>query len=243
MPIFIHAILGVRYLFTSKDNVVSSDGSRPSLGRYAENRFYRWQRITSWILLLAIFGHVVQMRFINYPDHVKYLDKTYYLTTVSGDSGLLPLSKKLHFKLFDAAEIEAFLKVSAAKYQSYISGFKNLRVASSEQKELTNWYQTIEKFQLNSNERLILTSSFGTAVLMMVRDTFKSPLMIFLYSIFVIAACFHAFNGMWTAFISWGISLSKRSQNIFRALFMFLMTLLTFLGLAAIWLTYYVNLF
>ena len=118
-----------------------------------------------------------------------------------------------------------------------------MRVASSEQKELTNWYQTIEKFQLNSNERLILTSSFGTAVLMMVRDTFKSPLMIFLYSIFVIAACFHAFNGMWTAFISWGISLSKRSQNIFRALFMFLMTLLTFLGLAAIWLTYYVNLF
>ena len=85
-------------------------------------------------------------------------------------------------------------------------------------------------------------SDFGTAELLMVRETFKSPIMMFLYTIFVLAACFHAFNGLWTFSITWGISLSERTQSLFLRFTTFLMFLTTFLGLSTIYLTYYVNL-
>lgn len=83
---------------------------------------------------------------------------------------------------------------------------------------------------------------FGTAELLMVRETFKAPLMIFLYTIFVLAACFHAFNGLWTFSITWGIVLSERTQALFLKLTTFLMFLTTFFGLSTIYLTYWVNL-
>ena len=53
----------------------------------------------------------------------------------------------------------------------------------------------------------------GKAMLLMVRETFKSPLMAVLYTIFVLAAAFHAFNGLWTSLITWGAVLSYRSQR------------------------------
>ena len=83
-----------------------------------------------------------------------------------------------------------------------------------------------------------MAPSFGIAELLMVRDTFKSPLMILLYTGLVLAACFHGFNGLWTFMISWGITLTARSQRLMRTLATGLMVLVTFLGLAAIWGTY-----
>ena len=49
-----------------------------------------------------------------------------------------------------------------------------------------------------------LAPDMGTAFLLVVRDAFKSPLQSILYSIFVLAAAFHAFNGFWTFLITWG---------------------------------------
>jgi len=82
----------------------------------------------------------------------------------------------------------------------------------------------------------------GTAMLLVVRNAFKSPLQIALYTIFVLAAAFHAFNGFWTFLISWGTILSYRSQKAMIPLSVIGICLLAFLGLAAIWGTYWVNL-
>lgn len=82
----------------------------------------------------------------------------------------------------------------------------------------------------------------GKAMLLMVRETFKSPWMCFAYSIFVIAAAFHAFNGFWTSLITWGAMLSYRSQRAMIPLCWMGSGLLAFLGLAAIWGSYWINL-
>lgn len=105
-----------------------------------------------------------------------------------------------------------------------------------------HWQTTLQKKPLKTGEVAAISSSFGMAELLMVRETFKSPLMIALYTIFVLSACFHAFNGLWTFMISWGITLTERSQRWMRHLSNFLMVIVAFWGLAAIWGTFWINL-
>ena len=82
-------------------------------------------------------------------------------------------------------------------------------------------------------------SEFGTATLLVVRDAFLSPFKCILYTVFVLAACFHAFNGLWTFMISWGVILGVRSQRRMSYLCGGLMVILMFLGLSAIWGSYW----
>ncbi|PIS03269.1 MAG: succinate dehydrogenase [Chlamydiae bacterium CG10_big_fil_rev_8_21_14_0_10_42_34] len=82
----------------------------------------------------------------------------------------------------------------------------------------------------------------GKVILLTVRETFKSPLMCVLYTIFVLAAAFHAFNGFWTSLITWGALLSYRSQKAFLPICWVGVGMLAFLGLAAIWGSYWINL-
>lgn len=82
---------------------------------------------------------------------------------------------------------------------------------------------------------IAVAPNFGTAELLVVRETFKMPLMIALYTILVLTACFHAFNGLWTFMISWGVTLNSNSQKIMRTVATTLMILVSFLGLMAIW--------
>lgn len=84
-------------------------------------------------------------------------------------------------------------------------------------------------------------ASPGKAMLLMVRETFKSPLMAVLYTIFVLAAAFHAFNGLWTSLITWGAMLSYHSQKVMIPICWLGVGLLAFLGLAAIWGSYWVQ--
>src|SRR5207253_2293859 len=95
---------------------------------------------------------------------------------------------------------------------------------------------------LHPAQRLAVTSDFGTATLLTVRDTFKNPFYIAFYTLFVLAACFHAFNGFWTFLISWGWVLKMAAQRAWVTVSVVLMLLMLFLGLAAVWGTYYLNL-
>ncbi len=88
----------------------------------------------------------------------------------------------------------------------------------------------------------VLAKTPGKAMLFMVRETFKSPYWSIGYTIFVLAAAFHAFNGFWTSLITWGVVLSYRSQKAFLPICWLGMGLLAFLGLAAIWGSYWLNL-
>lgn len=95
---------------------------------------------------------------------------------------------------------------------------------------------------ISSDEVRVVAKDPGTALLMMVRDTFKSFWMIGLYTVFVLAAVFHAGNGLWTALITWGVLLSYRSQKAFLPVVWLFIGVLGFLGLAAIWGSYWLNL-
>lgn len=212
-PILLHGILGVRYLFTGLANSGKSDGTTPSLP-YERNKAYTWQRITSWILLFGIAFHVIHMRFVEYPRTVTENHKHLYLIRLNEDAGLAAVAERLDVKLYSAEQIP---KKKA-------------------------WQTAIKDHPPVAGETIAATSSFGTAELLMVRETFKMPVMMAIYTVFVLAACFHGFNGLWTFMISWGINLTQRSQNHMLLFCIFLMCLVAFFGLAAIWGTYWINL-
>lgn len=243
IPFLIHGIWGVKYLFTAEYNSIRSDGSKPSLPEYKRNKAYTWQRMTSWILLVGIIAHVVQMRFIQYPTSTQFNGENYYMLPISEDKGLYPLSHRLDFELYDQKKIDAYKMDIENKKDVILDNQSTDLVKLQNQQQELAWLKALQARPLESNQLMVVTPSFGIAELMMVRDTFKSPLMILLYTGLVLAACFHAFNGLWTAMISWGITLTAASQTLMRKIAVGLMVIITFLGLSAIWGTYWINLY
>ena len=205
VPILLHLVLGVRSLLTSKPNFSKSDGTTPSI-RQGRNRAYSWQRITSWILLIGLIGHVVKFRFLDYPNSVQLSNKTSYITIIGKDPGVHRLADRLGVRLYDA-----------------------------EDKKSTEW---LEKYPLKGSQVIAVSQDFGTASLMSVRDTFQSPIYCILYTLFVLAACFHGFNGFWTFLITWGLILKMSAQRTWVGIATGVMILIIFLGLASIWGSY-----
>lgn len=195
IPLLVHGVWGVRRALTAKTNSWKTDGSSPSL-RHGRSRAFTWQRLTSWVLLVGIIGHVIEMRFLEAPRKVKEGNEILYSVQIEEDPGLPTLAERLGIELRKG----------------------------------------------EGGEVLALARSPGKAMLLMVRDTFKSPLMAILYSIFVLAASFHAFNGFWTSLITWGVLLSYKSQRAFLPICWVGVAVLAFLGLAAIWGSYWINL-
>ena len=194
IPLVLHGYWGVKRALTAKTNSGKTDGSSPQL-KTGRNRAFTWQRLTSWILLFGIIGHVVQMRFVEAPKKIRVDNQIQYVVRIKDDPGLSSLAERVHVSL------------------------------------------------VREGEDVIATARPpGKAMLLMVRETFKSPLMAVLYSIFVLASAFHAFNGFWTSLITWGAVLSYRSQKAFIPICWAGVGLLAFLGLAAIWGSYWINL-
>ncbi|MCH9626171.1 MAG: Succinate dehydrogenase cytochrome b558 subunit [Chlamydiales bacterium] len=208
LPFLIHGVWGVFYALTSKGNAHRTDGTNPALPQYKRNRAYSWQRITSWLLLIGIVAHVIQMRFVENPTHVQDGDEQFYVTRLVADQGLEQAAEKFDVHLYSRLE------------------------------EGTVWYKAVEHKKLKPGQVWVVASNAGSAFLLIVRETFKSPVMVILYSILVIAAVYHAFNGLWTAMISWGITLTRRSQKRMRLITSTLMGVVLFLGLLSVWGTY-----
>jgi succinate dehydrogenase / fumarate reductase, cytochrome b subunit len=58
-------------------------------------------------------------------------------------------------------------------------------------------------------------AAFGAEVnFSMMEDIFSSPFMIAFYLVGVLSAVFHFANGLWSFFVSWGLTVSPRSQKI-----------------------------
>lgn len=85
------------------------------------------------------------------------------------------------------------------------------------------------------------TKDFGTAELLLMRETFQSPGWMLLYTLFMLSAVFHAFQGLWTFLLSWGVIISPQSQRFFHALSMVLMCFVAAMGLVAIYGTYWIH--
>lgn len=239
VPIILHAWWGVIYLRTSKQNYYGVLGKECYLPQYTRNRAYTWQRITSWILLVGIFLHVAHMRFYEYPASAQIGSEKDYMVRLNMDNGLYTLAERLNFKIFDKNSI-ARVREEMLETKSQNDGKPG--VAELKRKQTENWIKALELRPLKQDQVIAVSSSFGIAELLMVRETFKMPLMIALYTIFVLAACYHGFNGLWTFMISWGITLTPRSQMWMLKFSYGLMFLVAFMGLAAIWGTYWINL-
>jgi succinate dehydrogenase / fumarate reductase cytochrome b subunit len=254
VPFAIHAVWGLHYLFTSKANSFSGDGSKPDLSEYPRNHAYTWQRITSWILLVGIIAHVVHMRFLEYPASADRLGERYYMSRLSLDDGLYTLASRLSVSLYGEEEIlreKNHLKalenqdgLSNSMPPSYLFDLPkaNDLLWKQQVEQQKNWVAALEENPLNKGEIIAVSNSFGTAELLMVRDAFKSFWIQILYTIFVLSAAFHAFNGLWTFLVTWGIILTVTSQWWMQRISWGLMILTSFFGLAAIWATYFLNL-
>lgn len=229
IPLAVHAVWGVRRALSARTNSRPSDGSVPSL-RYGRNRAFTWQRLASWILLVGIVGHVLQMRFLERPTKAVLNYEEQFFVKLNWDEGLSTLAPRLHVALYTPEQIEDLHQPKVPK---------NGMQKSEEEKK---WLATLSSYHLKDQQVVAAASNPGTAFLLMVRDTFKNPLMAVLYTIFVLAAAFHAFNGFWTFLITWGAMLSYRSQKAMMPVSFLGILLLAFLGLAAIWGSYWVNL-
>lgn len=256
VPIGVHGVLGIKYALTAKTNSFKTDGSKPSM-RHGRNRAFTWQRLTSWILLFGIIFHVIQMRFLDMPKKVMFQNQEYYLARLSMDEGLYTLSKRLDVDLYDQEEINNYRRrmPSQATLESDSKGFfdsanpvlYNSKTAEEKEKmqsaqEAKNWINALGSFSLKPTQIVSVSKSVGTSILLATRDTFKNPWYSILYSIFVLAAGYHAFNGLWTFLITWGALLSMRSQKSMVGVCMTCVIIVVFLGFAAIWGSYWINL-
>lgn len=239
VPFMIHGIWGIQYLLTGRINSFKTDGSTPSLPQYPLNRAYTWQRITSWILLFGILAHVIHMRFVEYPLSASVGADQMYMVPLNLDTGLYTLSKRLNFVLYDSTKIKG---MALPLIPNKVKDDPEALVQAQSAQQQANWIETMRSVKLKEGQVLAVSKSFGVAELLMVRDTFKNPLMILLYSALVLAASYHGFHGLWMAMITWGIAMTEASQRLIRKIAVFFMVLIAFFGLAAIWGTYWINL-
>lgn len=228
VPFLIHGLWGIRYAMKSRINSVKNGENNPYLP-YSRNRAFTWQRITSWILLVGVILHVYNMRFLHYPEHAE----GEYLVKITEDAGLPTLAARLGVTLYNQEKIDGYLVAA------HFAVEPKDPVAKQAMEQKKEFGGELSEFSLKKGEILAAAPNFGTASLLAVRNTFKQPLMIILYSLFVLAAGYHAFNGLWTAFITWGINVKASTQARFLTITWGLTAIVTCLGLASVWLTYY----
>jgi succinate dehydrogenase / fumarate reductase, cytochrome b subunit len=237
LPILIHTVWGIKYLLTAKYNSFGNDGHEPYLPAFERNHAYTWQRITAWVLIIGIAAHVIHMRFIEYPISTEHSSQEYYMVRVLVDPGLNTLAERLNVKLYDEKTTQQAEKDLSLKHEQTPASTENQAMPQKMEEIMA-----LKERPLKEGQAIAVAKDFGTAELLMVRETFKMPIMIVLYTLFVFVACYHAFNGLWTFMIKWGVTLSQRSQRWMLKVATGLMVFIGLLGLSAIWLTYWINL-
>lgn len=234
IPLVLHMVLGIQYAYRSKSNAHKTDGSSPALARYGRNRAYSWQRITSWIVLVLLVAHVVKFRFLDYPESVMTQDGMHYLVKVEQDPKLRAWCEQLHVRSYDAKAIEIEKKQMQQKGKT-ISGKQTLSQAKDSYQLHQLLVQKLFAANIDSSEVVLEGDNFGVVTLLKVRETFQSPIYCILYTIFVLATCFHAFNGLWTFVLSWGLVIRLITQRALLKWTVGLMAVIALLGLMAIW--------
>ena len=254
VPILLHMIWGIKYAITSKFNSEKTDGSKPYL-KYNRNKAYTWQRITSWILVVLLTLHIVKFRFLEYPHSINAgSSKPTYFVKVSMDPGLYTVAQRLNVELIDSSKQKSLERESWQPSEKeadeireedsddYDAKDANILEDAQCVEERERYIDAIAGVRLKRGEVIATSTSFGTASLLTVRDTFKSPFWVAVYTLFVLSACFHAFNGLWTSMLTWGWIIKTAAQTNARKIAIGLMIIIAFLGLAAVWGTYFFNL-
>ncbi|MCK4934087.1 MAG: succinate dehydrogenase, partial [Simkaniaceae bacterium] len=105
VPLFVHMAWGIKYLLTSRQNTLPSDGSKPSLPKYSRNLAYSLQRITSWVVLFGIILHVGYMRFYRYPTETSFGKSASFFVRLDMDKGLYTVADRLGVRLYNSQDI------------------------------------------------------------------------------------------------------------------------------------------
>jgi succinate dehydrogenase / fumarate reductase cytochrome b subunit len=154
VPFAVHMVWGVWYALQAK-----------FVGLPLErNRAFEWQRITSWVLLVGVIVHVIQMRFMDRPMEYQGV----FLVPDGGG----------------------------------------------------------------------VASDFGTAELLMLQQVFSNIWWCMGYTVFVLAAAWHGFNGLWSFLIKWGVIETSRAFRGMAVVAWGLSVLFGLLGLCSVWLNY-----
>ncbi|MBM3194220.1 MAG: succinate dehydrogenase [Chlamydiae bacterium] len=259
VPILYHAVIGIQKAIYGRSNSFGSkDSFKPHLP-YNRSRAYTYQRWTAWILLVGIILHVALFRFYLYPAEAKEGNKRLFFTRVHFDKGLYSLQDRLGFTIFNEegiveyksslnkemgqeALVDQRLKEVEGDQKTYNLEALELGRQKGKLTEMQDYYDGLTYRKLEGDQVILVTDSFGTSQLMNVRDVFKSPIKAILYTIFVLAAVFHGFNGLWAFTITWGLVVKQVSQRRMLKICVGLMFLLGFMGLSAVWGTYWINL-
>ncbi|CAM0116792.1 succinate dehydrogenase [Rhabdochlamydiaceae symbiont of Dictyostelium giganteum] len=257
VPLIAHGLWGLHYLAGSYLRGGRSDGSRPLIPSNGRNRAYYWQRIASLILGVGLILHVGKFRFLTYPASLHQGSANYYAITVPADPKLYFLAEEIGVKLFSPSQIEelkaTLLSENSKRHleevvKTYPPDSSDSSILISSVRELENNQNTqelisfLEAQKQAPHELVALGSQMGQVTLLSVRETFKTIFTAICYTAFVLAACFHAFNGLWTFLITWGVILKVSAQKMALIVTWSLMGTITLLGMMAIWGTYYFNL-
>lgn len=259
VPIAYHGLIGIKKALYGRSNSFGSiEGAKPYMP-YTRSRAYTYQRWTAWILLVGIILHVANFRFYLYPAEAKEGNRRLFFTRVYFDKGLYTLQDRLGFSLYNQEQIDEYkltldkemaqqalvdqrLKEVDANGAEYNLEASELGKEKLKTIERIDFYQGLTARGLTKDQVILVTPSFGTSQLMNVRDVFKSPIKAILYTIFVLAAVFHGFNGLWAFTITWGLVVKQISQRRMLKVCVGLMFLLGFMGLSSVWGTYWINL-
>ena len=234
VPILLHMGLGIQYVLHVKYNTRRTDGSSPSLPHLQKNQAYTWHRICSWVLVVGLIWHVIAFRFIQYPMSVDQGTHTAYFVKLTKDANLVATSHKIGVKLYDEAAVRQEVQKLKQKART-ITGSQTLLQAREDYQRQEKWVHGLRSIAIQSREVIGESSNFGSVVLLTVRETFRNPIYCVLYSVFVLAACFHGFHGLWTFLLSWGIVIRHvMQQKIWKICVVFMGTVAV-LGLMAIW--------
>lgn len=68
----------------------------------------------------------------------------------------------------------------------------------------------------------------------MIAEIVDNPLMLAFYIVGIVSATFHLANGLWSFCVSWGITQSRKSQQIFTYVSLVVFVILSIIGVAAI---------
>ncbi len=259
VPMAIHAIWGVWYMMSAQGNVRSRGGKAPSQ-KYARNRAYSMQRISAWIILFGIILHVVQMRFVMYPYKTHMGSQSMAFGKYTVDPGLYKVTADLKTTIYDQEAINKekenleLLKNKISMVDKRLEEMKKTGVIESENynretnaifKNLADYHdkesflQGLTHFKLSANEVIVASTKSADLILLNVRQAFQSVWMCLFYTFFVLAAVFHGSNGFWTFCVTWGLLLSRRSQNAWVHFSYGLAFVLAALGMLSIWGSYF----
>ena len=205
-PLTIHVLIGLRYM-------IKKSYFFHLHTHYTLRKANSLQRMTAWVLLLALTLHVVQMRIINHPQKVTIDKKEYFAVKIKPTDRIYKIADKLNVKIIKSAALEEPKALIAH------ANISSLNI-------------------IDPKITYAAAPSSTLAFLMMVINNFQSKLMVFLYTIFVLVASFHGFNGLWMFLIYFKVLKTHSMRVNVLKLCVVLMFIFFAFGLTPIWVNF-----